>query len=163
MVLVLSSAIGAYSAVALVLQVTTASSGPKAFRAGAEVGLLAGILGALVLAEMAFALHFRWTRGRRLVEYSGLFAHGLPGSQVARSLAVEQHAVTWSSLLPGGLLGVLVAAATQPGPGATATSLLAALAAGALVAGFAACTLVVGAIARRVPARGNPLPDPWLR
>jgi hypothetical protein len=164
LVLVLSAATGVFAVVAFVIQLTQGPSEPQAVRAGAEAGLLAGALGTLALALVAFAFHFRWAARRRLGEYGGLFAHGLPAPQVSRSLATEQRAVTWSSVLGGGIVGAAVALATLPTAGTSSTTFeAAALAAGAFLAGFLACTVVVGSLVRRMPARVNPLPDPWLQ
>jgi hypothetical protein len=81
---------------------------------------------------------------------------------VSRSLAAEQRAVTWSSLLVGGALGVAVALAPLATTGTSrASSEAVALGAGAFLAGLLVCTLVVGSLVRRLPARVNPLPDPW--
>jgi hypothetical protein len=162
LVLVLSAGIGVFAVVAFVVQLTQSPPVPQAVWAGAEAGLVAGALGALVLALAAFAFHFRWAARRRLGEYGGLFAHGLPTRQVSRSLAAEQRAVTWSSLLVGGALGVAVALAPLATTGTSrASSEAVALGAGAFLAGLLVCTLVVGSLVRRLPARVNPLPDPW--
>jgi hypothetical protein len=164
LVLVLSAAIGVFAAVALVTGLTSSLTTPAAVRAGAEVGLLAGALGALILALAAFAFHFRWAASLRLAEYGGMFAHGLATSQVARSLAAEQGAVTSSSLLAGCFLGIVLALAVLPLPDAPrATAEQVALGASAFLAALLATTFVVGSIVRRMPPRVNPLSDEWRR
>jgi hypothetical protein len=164
LVLILAAGIGVFAAIALVNALTSGLPAQPAVRAGAEVGLLAGSLGALVLALAAFAFHFRWAASRRLAEYGGLFAHGLATTQVARSLAAEQGAVTSSSLLAGGLIGIVLALAVLPLPGAPRTAAEeVALGACAFLAALLAATLVVGAVVRRMPARVNPLSDDWRR
>jgi hypothetical protein len=164
LVLVLSAAVGVFATVALVTGLTSSLPTPAAVRAGAEVGLLAGALGALILALAAFAFHFRWAASLRLAEYGGLFAHGLATSQVARSLAAEQGAVTSSSLLAGCFLGVVLALAVLPLPDAPrATAEQVALGASAFLAALLATTFLVGSIVRRMPPRVNPLSDEWRR
>src|SRR5207245_5408475 len=66
LVLDLSAAIGTFAVVALVVGLASDASDPLAIRSGAEVGLGAGALGALTLALVAFAFHFRWAARRRL-------------------------------------------------------------------------------------------------
>jgi len=162
LVLNLSAAIGVFATAAFVIGLTSDLSGPLAVRSGAEVGLAAGALGALTLALAAFAFHLRWAARRRLGEYGGLFAHGLPTAQVSRSLAAEQAAITASSLIVGGLLGAALTTVVLPLPAAT-TAELAAAGAVTYVLALLLGTLVVGTVVRRVPAWVNPMSDPWLR
>jgi hypothetical protein len=164
LVLAASAGIGVFTIAAFLGQLGVSPAGLEAIRTGAEAGLLAGAMGALILALSAFAFHFRWALRRRLVEYGGLFAHGLPSSQVSASLAAEQRAVTWSSLLVGGLLGVGLAVTNLPPPGGSPSNLAAiALGAGAFLAALLVGTLLIGAVVRRLPNRVKPVPDPWLR
>jgi hypothetical protein len=162
LILDLSAAIGVFAAIALVIELTMGPGGPPAVRSGAEVGLVAGALAALTLALAAFAFHFRWAARRRLTEYGGLFAHGLATAQVGRSLAAEQSAIAGSSLLAGAVLGAALALAVLPLPTASQMTLeVAALGAGAFMFSLLVGTLAVGSVARRLPARVNPLPDQW--
>jgi hypothetical protein len=121
-------------------------------------------LGALTLALVAFAFHFRWAARRRLGEYGGLFAHGLPLGQVSRSLAVEQHAITASSLLTGALLGGALAFAVLPLTGPPSMTVELAAVGSGFLAVLGAGTLEVGSVVRRLPTWGvNPLSDQWQR
>jgi hypothetical protein len=129
-----------------------------ALRAGLEATLALGSLAVLALLLIGTALHDTSVRRRRLDEYSGLVGHGLSGAQIRRSLGREQVVIAGRGLLVGILLGLLLAALlladSPPTPG-TITAALAGLAAVtvALVAG----TLAVGALARRLPDRLDPL------
>ena len=161
LVLVLSVGIQVFAVVCFAIQLTSGPSWLPAARAGAEAGLLAGAVGALVLTLAAFASHFRWATHRRRGEYGGLFAHGLPPPRVSESLAAEQRAVTWSSLLAGGLLGTALAWFTPSAAGARPASFWgAAAAACACLAGLLVWTIGVGALARRLPAGSGPGPGP---
>jgi hypothetical protein len=154
LVLILAAATGTYAAVALG-EVAAGQLAPlPAVRAGLEAGLVAGCLGTLLLALTALAFHFRWVVQRRLSDYGGLFAHGLPLGDVARSLAAEQAATVGPGLALGGLLGALALTAlpaptTAAGAGAVgAVSYLLLLGAG---------MLGVGSLSRRLPAWVTPL------
>ena len=119
---------------------------------GLAVGLAAGGAGGLLLALGMHALHFRTAARRRLREYGGLFAHGLPLDQVARSLAGEQAVTAGTSLATGAALGVALALSVLPTP--TARAGAAALA--AMVA-LAAGVALVGRLAGRPPAPTTPI------
>src|SRR2546430_12951901 len=74
------------------------------------------IWGGLLLGLAGFGLHFRSAARRRLREYGGLFAHGLPPAQVARSVGAEQGATAGVAVIAGCALGVALALAVLPVP-----------------------------------------------
>ena len=158
-VLILAAAIAIFAA----LGVATAYAGQgidgqPALSVGLQAGLLLGAAVGLGLGMAAQGLHFRSTARRRLREYGGLFAHGLPPAQLARSLAAEQVATARASLLIGSLLGLALALVALPLPGPSPRlgpfAIAAVAAAGVcLLAG----SLTVSSVSRRLPARINPL------
>lgn len=158
-VLVLAAAIAIFAAlgVAAAYAAQGADSQPV-LQVGLQAGLLLGAAVGLGLALAAQGLHFRSTARRRLREYGGLFAHGLPPRQLARSLAAEQVATARASLLIGTLLGLALGLVALPLPGSTDRLAPFAVAA---VAAAGACllagSLTVGSVSRRLPARINPL------
>jgi hypothetical protein len=130
--------------------------GQPALRLGVEAGLVAGAAGGMLLALAGFGLHFRFTTRRRLLEYGGLLAHGLPPAQLVRSLAAEQAAIGLSSLLTGAILGAVMGLAVLPMPPP-----MGALAGLATVVALLPAALLVGSLARRLPARAEALrPEP---
>jgi hypothetical protein len=132
---------------ALATTVGQASDQP-ALRLGVSVAMAAGAGGGLLLALAAFGLHFNCAAQRRLREYGGLFAHGLPPAQVSRSLGAEQAATAGAGLVGGGILGAALALALLPTP--PAAGALAALTAAAALTGGAA---LIASLSRRLPAR----------
>jgi hypothetical protein len=129
-----------------------------ALRAGLEATLALGSLAILALLLIGTALHDASVRRRRLDEYSGLVGHGLSGPQIRGSLGREQAVTAAGGLLVGTLLGVFLATlllADSPPTSGTITAALAGLA--AVTAALLAGTLAVGALARRLPDRLEPL------
>jgi hypothetical protein len=158
-VLILAAAVAIFAALGIVVAYAPdLLAGQPALRVGLQAGLLLGAAGGLALALAAYGLHFRSTTRRRLAEYGGLFAHGLPTEQLARSLAAEQLATARASLIVGTLLGLAMTLVVLPVPGLTPQFLVLALGAMAF-AGI--CLLVgsmaVGSVARRLPTRIDPL------
>jgi hypothetical protein len=140
-------------AVLAALALSSDAGGPPALHLGVAAGLGAGAVGGMLLALTAAGLHFRSMARRRLVEYAGLIAHGLPPAHVARSVAAEQAAMGGLSLLTGTVLGAVMALAVLPvPPPAGILTSLAALAC-LVVAG-----LIVGWLSRRLPAQAG---APW--
>jgi len=117
-----------------------------------DVGLVAGGAGGLLLALAGLGLHFRTAIRRRMLEYAGLFAHGLPPAEASRSLRGEQMATAGAGLITGCVLGVALAIAVLPAPAPLGVP-AALAAAGAL----AVAVVVTAALARRVPADVDPL------
>lgn len=159
-VLLLASAIGSYAGIALASELADSqvSSQPTVLLGLATI-FLAGTVSALVLSLVGFGLHFAEATRHRLVDYGGLFAHGLSPSQVTRSLASEQAAVATPSVLVGAVLGIGVAVASQPLPplilmfyGSAAIGLAVVLVA------FMAGVAIVAPLARRLPSNINPMP-----
>src|SRR5207249_3424985 len=95
---------------------------------------------------------FRSAARRRLREYGGLFAHGLPPAQVTRSLGAEQAATAGVAVVAGSALGVALALAVLPVP-----SPAGALAGLATAGALALAAALVAAVARRTPERVDPL------
>jgi hypothetical protein len=148
-VLMLAAAGAVFAGIGLT---TDRAAGQAELRLGVDVALVSGGAGGLLLALTVFGLHFRATARRRLREYGGLFAHGLPPAQMAASLAAEQTATAGAGLLGGCVLGTALALAVLPMPPP----------AGAVAGLAAAATVVLGAIAiaalsRRLPARIDPI------
>jgi hypothetical protein len=115
--------------------------------------LVVGSAVALLVAVVAFGLHFVGAARRRLQEYAALLLSGLPVGAVRRSLAVEQRTVLWHSLLAGALVGVGLALALLP-TGELRTDLpTGVLALAAALAGFLALALIVAWSGRRTAAR----------
>jgi hypothetical protein len=154
LVLILAAATGTYTAIALGEAAAGRLAPLPAVRAGLEAGLVAGCLGTLLLALTALAFHFRWVVQRRLSDYGGLFAHGLPVGDVARSLAAEQAATVGSGLVLGGLLGVALVLTALP---AATTVVAAAVGAVSYLLLLGAGLLGVASLSRRLPAWVNPL------
>ncbi|HXM56091.1 MAG TPA: hypothetical protein VOB72_11930 [Candidatus Dormibacteraeota bacterium] len=132
----------------------TAGPGPDQpeLRLGLYLAMGAGAGGGLLLGLAGFGLHFRSTARRRLHEYGGLFAHGLPPAQVTRSLGTEQAVTAGLAVVVGSALGIALALAVLPMP-PPAGALAGLAAAGALGVGAA----LVAALSRRVPERVDPL------
>jgi len=137
---------------ALAVTSGAAGAGQPGLRVGLDVAMAAGAIGGLVVALAGFGLHFRGAARRRVGEYGGLFAHGLPPAIVSRSLAAEQAATAGSALVGGCVLGAALALAVLPMPPAAAV--LAGLAA---VVGLGLCAAAIASISRRVPDRIDPL------
>jgi hypothetical protein len=123
--------------------------------AGLEAGLVAGCVGTLLLALTALSFHYRWVVQRRLSDYGGLLAHGLPVGDVGRSLAAEQGATVGSGLVLGGLLGVALVLTALPAP--TTAAGAGAVAALSYLLLLGAGMLGVASLSRRLPAWVNPL------
>jgi hypothetical protein len=126
-----------------------ATSGPHE---RADLPLAAALLGggaaALVVAVLAFALHFRAAARARAEEYAALLLSGLPGRTLRKSLAMEERAVAWHGLLFGCLLGAALALALLPPWELGAAPLRSAIVLGALLLGFVTALLVAARIAR---------------
>jgi hypothetical protein len=151
-VLLLASALVVYAAIALAAVLTTGNtSGQPALVTGVALAFITGGLAALALALVGFALHFSGITSQRLAEYSGLFAHGLAPSQVARSLTAEQSSVAATSLVAGTLLGLLLAMVSVPLANGSRLMTSAGLGVAAVVAGFVVGVIVVAPMARRLP------------
>jgi hypothetical protein len=154
-ILILAVAIGVFAAVGVATGAGPASQ--PSLGAGLEAGLLVGAVVALALALAAFGLHFRSTARRRLHEYGGLLAHGLPVAQVTKSVSIEQAAATISAVFLGSLLGLALAVAGLPvGELTRGTLQLAGISLFCALACLLLCLLVVASAARRVPAHLNP-------
>lgn len=132
----------------------TAGPAPEqpSLRLGVTLALAAGAGGGLLLALGSFGLHFRSVARRRLREYGGLFAHGLPPALVVRSLGAEQAATAVAGLAGGCVLGAALALTVLPVPAAEG-----ALAALAAAAASAACAAAAASLTRRLPVRVDPL------
>jgi hypothetical protein len=131
-----------------------------ALRHGLQVALAAGATGVLVMAVIGFALHFRAVTRRRIREYLALFAHGLPGAEVAASVRAEQAAATGTSLAAGAGLGLALALVSLPAAAVGAMAVPALLGAAAVLALLAGALAVAGSAVSRTPARVNPLRYP---
>ena len=157
-VLAVAAAVGVFASLGVAaVSGAEGTAYPAALRHGLVAGLAVGLGGTLTLALAGYALHFVAAGSRRVQEYTGLFAHGLSVAQVAGSLAREQGVTVASSLLVGGLLGTLLAVAALPVPTASVGTVAVALGGLLAVGGLlVACALVVGSMARRLPAEAGP-------
>jgi hypothetical protein len=155
LVLILAAATGTYAAVALGEAAAGRLAPLPAVGAGLEAGLVAGCVGTLLLALTALSFHYRWVVQRRLSDYGGLLAHGLPVGDVGRSLAAEQGATVGSGLVLGGLLGVALVLTALPAP--TTAAGAGAVAALSYLLLLGAGMLGVASLSRRLPAWVNPL------
>jgi hypothetical protein len=145
--LVLAVTLGTFSAL-------SAALGLRHGRDPASQGvLLVGSAAAMLVAVVAFALHFVGTARRRLQEYAALLLSGLPVGAVRRSLAVEQRMVLSHSLLAGALVGLALALVLLPTGELRADLPTGALALAAALAGFLALALIVAWTGRRTAAR----------
>jgi hypothetical protein len=149
-VLTLAAAGAVFAAIGLT---TDLGGGHAPLRLGVDAALVGGAGGGLALALAAFGLHFRSTARRRLRDYGGLFAHGLPPDQVTSSLASEQAATAGAGVVAGCALGVAMALAVLPLPPPAGAVAAAVTAAAAVVLGAA----LIAFVSRRVPARVDPL------
>jgi hypothetical protein len=153
--LTLAAALGTYAVVASALG--RGAQFPTALGNGIEAALLTGFVGLLALVLTGFWFHFRSVTQRRLQEYGGLFAHGLPVVQVSRSLRAEQAAVAGAGIVAGLVLGLVLTVANLPLPAPTPlNAALAAVGVAVFAVSMLGVTAVVGSFARRLPARVNP-------
>jgi hypothetical protein len=121
-------------------------------RRGLAASLAVTLTGTAILVLGGFGLHFLAAAGRRLREYAGLFAHGLPAAQAARSLRAEQLVTARSSLLLGGLLGLALALVALPLPAPTVRGTeLGTLSVLAVAGLLLAAELAVGRLVRDLP------------
>jgi hypothetical protein len=151
-----SQHLGAALLVALaVLAATCASAGgftlfagqlPGALWSGADAGLLAVFVAALIGLPASLALHFGAAVRRRRRDYLALSIQGLSARTLISAVAVEQVAVLSGGVVAGTLLGLALCWATLPGMPRSA-----ALLAGLTMAGV----WILTAMAGRVWLRGG--------
>jgi len=80
-----------------------------------ESNLILGFVAAVVLALMAFALHFLVLARARLSDYAVLEANGMPQSLIRRSLLAEQSILIAFCVVCGAVLGLVAAFVVLPG------------------------------------------------
>ncbi|MBJ7614134.1 MAG: hypothetical protein JF924_17630 [Candidatus Dormibacteraeota bacterium] len=137
--------------------VLAATGGPPPGQPLAEVAtLIAGALGALLIALFAFALHFRAVAGERAAEYAALLVSGLPGRALRRSLVIEQRAVLWHGLGFGIAWGVALALALLPSDPLGAVFVAAAARGAAILLAFTGAMVVAGWATRTWLGRIDP-------
>jgi hypothetical protein len=137
--------------------VLAAVSGPLRGKQLPETAaLIGGALGMLLIALLAFALHFRAVAGQRAEEYAALLVSGLPRRALRRSLAVEQRAVLWHGLGSGIVSGVALALAVLPWEPLAAGLVAAAAGGAAVLLAFVGAMLVAGWATRAWLGRIDP-------